>query len=96
MQRTTQPRISESNRWSKVFQEDVVTPLRQGSSECIPLEILSVQSSRNRKFSNSQVDQQVFTVFAALERRMGGPLAMSEEQRQGQYLADVGQENNKR
>ena len=60
---------------SKVFQEYVETPLHLGSSECTFLEILSFQSSKKRKFRISQVDRQVFTVFAALKRRLDGQLA---------------------
>ena len=35
----------------------------------------SVQPSKKRKFGDALVDGQVFTVFAALERFLGGQLA---------------------
>ena len=47
----------------------------KGSSECVPLEILSVQSNKKRKFRNGHVDRQVFTVFEAFKRRLDGQLA---------------------
>ena len=75
-QRTTWPRISESNQWCQVFQGFVETPLHKGSSECFPLEVLSIQSSNKVKFGNCQVDRQVFfIVLEALERRLDGQLA---------------------
>ena len=61
------------------------------------MKILSVQSSKKRKFRNGQVDRQVFTVFEALKKRLDGQLAnVLHEQRQSQYLADVNQENAER
>ena len=39
------------------------------------VEIPSVQTSKKRKFRNGQVDRQVFTVFAALKRRLDEQLA---------------------
>ena len=38
-QGTSQSRILESRRWSQVFQGYVETPLHQGSSEYVPLEV---------------------------------------------------------
>ena len=59
----------------KYFRKNVETALHKGSSECVPLEIQSVQSSKKRKFRNGQMDRQFFSVFAALKRCLDGQLA---------------------
>ena len=46
---TSQSRISESRRWSQVFQGSVEFPLHQWSSEYFPLQILSIDSSKESK-----------------------------------------------
>ena len=89
VQRATQPRISKSNRWSHVFQEYVETPFQKGSSQCVFLEILSVQSSKKRNF-------RIFIAFAVLKRRLDGQLAdvrLEWRTKTIQYLADVAREN---
>ena len=68
MSRTSQSRTSESRRWSQVFSGYVETPFHQRSSECSPLEILSVQSSKKRKRRDGQVDRQVFIALEAFNR----------------------------
>ena len=60
---------------SKYFKNTFRLHFIKGSSECVLLEILSVQSSKKRKFRNGHVDRQVFTVFEALKRRLNGQLA---------------------
>ena len=40
---------AEDRRWSQVFQRYVWTPLHQKSSECVPLWILSIDTSKKRK-----------------------------------------------
>ena len=47
--RTSQLRIYESRRWSQVFQGYVETSFRQISSECFPLEIVTIYSSKKRR-----------------------------------------------
>ena len=39
---------------------------------CYPLEILSVRSGQKMQVGNGQVDRQVFSVFAALQRCLDG------------------------
>ena len=55
-----------------VFQGYVENPLHQSSSERVPLEILSIYSSRKRKHRDGQVDRQVFTSSEALQRCLVG------------------------
>ena len=59
----------------KYFRNTFTLHFIKGSSECVLLEILSVQSSMKRKFRNGHVDRQVFTVFEAFKRRLDGQLA---------------------
>ena len=70
--RTSQPRISESRRWSQVFQIYFETPLHQRSSECVPLEILSVYPSKIRKYWDGQVHRQVLSAPEALKKCLDG------------------------
>ena len=66
----------------------------QKSSECVPLEILSVHPSNKRKHRDGQVDRQVFIAFEAPKRRLDGHVTVvHHERRQNHYLADVTQES---
>ena len=76
------------------LQRYVEASLHQRSSECVPLEILSVHPSKKRKRRDGQVDGQNFIALENLEGFLVLPMsALSEEQRQHQYVADVTLEN---
>ena len=83
---------------AKYFLEYVETPLHQGSAEGVPLEILSVQSSKKRKFRNVKWIGDFQSWQRLRDAWMDNlPMSsMSKEKRQGQYLADVAQENAER
>ena len=68
MSRTSQSRISESRKRSQVFSGYVEAPLHQRSSECVPLEILSLYPSKKSKRRDGQVDRQVFIAPEAFNR----------------------------
>ena len=68
-------------RWSQVFQGHVETPLHQRSSECVPLEILSVHPSKKRKHRDDQVDRQVFIAFEALKGCLDGHVTVVHHER---------------
>ena len=67
VQRTALPRISQSNRWSQVFQRFVEASRHQESSECVPLEILSIHSSEKRTPRDGQVDWKMFIALGTLK-----------------------------
>ena len=75
--------LRAERRWSQVFQGYLETPLHQRSSECVPLEIVSVPPCKKRKYRDGQVDRQVLTALEALERCLDGHVffvsTMSEE-----------------
>ena len=49
-----------------------MVPLHQRSSECVPLEILSVQPSKKRKHRDGQVGRQVFVASEVLKGCLDG------------------------
>ena len=56
----------------KYFRDTLRPPLHQRSSECVPLEILSVHPSKKRKHRDGQVDRQVFNASEALKGCLDG------------------------
>ena len=52
-----------------MFQGYVGTPLHQRSSECVPLEVFSVQSSKKRKRRDGQVDREVSLHLADVNQK---------------------------
>ena len=77
------------------LQRYVEASLHQRSSECVLLEMLSVHPSKKRKRRDGQVDGQNFILKTLKDSWMDTlPMsALSEEQRQHQYVADVTLEN---
>ena len=91
-QRTSWPRISESRRWSQIFQGYVETPLHQRSSERVPLEFFQFSWARR---ANIEMVKWIGNFSLLLKRLRDACMdvlqvsAMSEERKQNQYLADV-------
>ena len=72
----------------------VETPFRPRISECVPMEILSIDLSTKRKRRDGQVDRQVFTALGTSKGCLDGHVIGVHHERKAntnQYLADVTQ-----
>ena len=77
----------------------VETPFRPRISECVPMEISSIDLSTKRKRRDGQVDRQVFTALGTPKGCLDGHVIVVHHERRAktnQYLADVTQDDAER
>ena len=77
---------------NRIFSGHLETPLRQGSSKCLPLEILLIYSNKERKHGDGRLDRQVFSAPKRLTDAwmdMSPLSAMSQERRESQCMAKM-------